>query len=357
MSLNISDHVDMDQLYQSDLQRIREVDDKCDIKVYNLIEEHYRTKKLFSSFSHPTDDTLKVFLLEILEKSGLINSNWRNKEIRETENLNLSDSIVVGVDAFFKHAIFDAVQVPIHPQVCEHFNLTWADGETRYQYYDYGDLTFKEYMRIYTNYEGPEVEVIEKIKTLLESEKFEEASILIERAIITYPVSPDFLNLKGQLLLQTGNLEEGSKIFSNILERQPDNIEALNNLAVVLCYEKKYDNAIKLLQRVLRLDPSNSDALENLKFIQNEVSILKAKDFMQKGNLFEAKTILEKILDTDEHNVEALNQLAVIYIKKGNLEEADKKLSLIFKIDATNEEARQNFIQLNQERACHHEST
>jgi len=354
MNLNIKDHVDLDKIYEDDMQRIRKVDDKCDIKVYNLIKEQFRHRKLFSTFAHPTDNLTKLLLLEILEKSGLIDSNWRNKEIRETENHNLADSIVVRVDAFFKHAKFDAVQVPIHPQVCEHFNLTWANGETRYQYYDYGDLTFKEYMRIYTNYEGPEIEVIEKIKTLLESEKFEEAHILIERAIITYPVAPGFLNLKGQLLLQIGNLEQGAKIFSNIFERWPDNSEALNNLAVVLCYEKKYDSAIKLLQRVLRLDPSNSDALENLKFIQNEVSILKAKDFMQKGNYFEAKTILEKILDTDEQNVEALNELAVIYIKKGNLEEAEKKLSLVFKIDPTNEEATQNFIYLNQQRACHH---
>ena len=133
-------------------------------------------------------------------------------------------------------------------------------------------------------------------------------------------------------------------------ERWPDHAEALNNLAVVLCYKKKYDSAIKLLQRVLRLNPSHSDALENLKFIQNEVSILKANIYMQKGNYLEAKKILDRILDTDGQNVEALNKLAVIYIKKGNLEEAEKKLSLVFKIDPTNEEATQNFIYLNQQR-------
>jgi tetratricopeptide (TPR) repeat protein len=342
MNLTLSEYVDLDQLHHSDLQRIREVDDKCDIKVYNLIEEQFRTKKLFSSFSHPTDEIFKGFLLEMLEKSGLTDGNRINNKIPGIEGHNLTHSIVIGVDTFFKRAKFDAVQVPIHPQVCQHFNLTWANGETRYQYYDYGHLTFKEYMRIYANYEGPEIEVIEKINTLLEAEKFEKAHILIERAIIAYPASPDFLNLKGQLLLQMGNIEEGTKIFSNILDRWPDNIEVLNNLAVVLCYEKKYDSAIKLLQRVLRINSANIDALENLKFIQNEVSILKAKNSMQKVTFSEAKKILERILDTDEQNVEALNQLAAIHISEDNFADAQKNVSTALAADPLNEETLKN---------------
>jgi Flp pilus assembly protein TadD len=314
-----------------------EVDNKCDVQVYDLISE-FRVKNLFNTLNHPADNTIKLFLLKILEKARLID--------REND----FQSIISDVEIFFSKSRLDAVRVPIHPQVCEHFGLTWANSESRYPYYEHGELSFREYMHFYINYVPPETKMAEKIKSLLAAENFEEANTILQQAIEKYPDSPDLLNVKGQFLLQTGDIEEAAKIFLDLTERWPDHAEALNNLAVVLCYKKKYDSAIKLLQRVLRLNPSHSDALENLKFIQNEVSILKAKIYMQKGNYLEAKKILVRILDTDGQNVEALNKLAVIYIKKGNLEEAEKKLSLVLKIDPTNEEATQNFIYLNQQR-------
>jgi Flp pilus assembly protein TadD len=337
MNMNIKDHVDIDQVYQSDMQRIMEVDDKCDVQVYDLISE-FRVKNLFNTLNHPADNTIKLFLLRILEKARLID--------REND----FQSIISDLENYFSQTRWDLVRVPIHPQICEHFGLTWADSESRYPYYEHGELSFREYMQFYINYVQPETKMAEKIKSLLEAENFEEANTILQQAIEKYPDSPDLLNAKGQFLLQTGDIEEATKIFLDLTERWPEHVESLNNLATICCFKQDWDIAIKLLRKALRLSPSDEDILANLTFAQNQVLLSKVLHFIEKGLLNEAQTILEGILNSDKENVDALNQLAVIQMKKGNLEEAEKKLSLVFKIDPTNEEATQNFIYLNQQR-------
>jgi hypothetical protein len=157
MNLRIKDHVDLDQLYEEDLKRIREVDNKCDIRIYKLIKEQFRVNKIFGSYSHPTDETLKIFLMEMLEKSGLLYRQMKNDVNSKNEKQNLSQSIIDGIDSYFKQPKFDAVQLPIHPQICTHFGLTWANSKTRFPYYDYGQLTFEEYIHNYIFFEGPEI--------------------------------------------------------------------------------------------------------------------------------------------------------------------------------------------------------
>jgi hypothetical protein len=153
MNLDICALIDLDQLYQSDLQRIREVDDKCKIRVYNLIKEQFRTKKLFNTIGHPTDGIFKVFLFELLEKSKLIDDNSKAWDNSKNDSCNLADSLVLGIHKFFNQKRFDAFQLPIHPQVCEHFKLRWANKFTTYEYYDYRCLTFEDYIKLYINYE------------------------------------------------------------------------------------------------------------------------------------------------------------------------------------------------------------
>jgi tetratricopeptide (TPR) repeat protein len=232
MRVNIKDYVDLDQLYQQDMQRIREVDDKCDIKVYNLISDNFKNKKNFSSFCHPTDKTFKLVLFEILVKTGFLNTGLNDKHTIKDKATDFSKIIVDGIEKFFNQTIFDGVQAPIHPQICEHFGLTWADSKTRYQYYDYGQLTFWEYMKLYIDYVEPDTSTAEKINNLLEAENFKDANIVLEQAIEKNPDSPDLLNLLGVLMLRTGKLDEAAKMFLDIIKRWPNHTEASNNLSV-----------------------------------------------------------------------------------------------------------------------------
>jgi tetratricopeptide (TPR) repeat protein len=342
MQMNIKDHVDLDQRYGEDLQRITLVDEMCDVKVFNFIAEQVIDRRLFHTFCHPTSETMKFLLLEILKMAGLIEKNLSVKEIQSNEEGNRSHALAGGVAKYFEQPILAGVQVPIHPQVCEHFNLSWADTETRYQYFDYGALTFKEYMHIYIDYEEPEIEAGNNIRRLLEADNFQEANEALRQALIKYPNSPTILNLKGELMLKTGALEAAKNLFLDIYNRFPDNLAALNNLAVSMIYENNWDGAVDLLLQILGKDPSNATAKENLQFVRNEISLSEAKGLLQKGCISEAKKILETVLCNDDKHTNALNQLAAIHIKEENYADAQKKLSTALAANPTNEETLKN---------------
>jgi Flp pilus assembly protein TadD len=192
------------------------------------------------------------------------------------------------------------------------------------------------------------IKIIERIKSLLNTENFEEANVALKQADEKYPDSSDVLNLKGQFQFQTGNLEEATQTFLNIIERWPDHAEALNNLATIFCFKQDWDLAIKLLRKALQLSPSDKDILANLTFAQNNVLLSKALHFIEKGLLNDAQTALERILNSDKQNVEALNQLAVIQMKKGHFVDAVMNLSLVLQIDADNDTAKRNLDFLRQ---------
>jgi tetratricopeptide (TPR) repeat protein len=280
MKTDITEHVDLSEVYQADLSRIKEVDDKCDIKVYDLIIAQFRSTRLFNSFSHPSKNIFKLLLLEILEKAGLIDKDLKDKGSNASESQTLNETIIDSVDKFFNVHNFDHEQVPVHPQVAKYFNLTWANSETRYLYFDFGYLTFSEYMQIYIDYAEPRLDgsgllpnTIKKIKALLESEKFEEAEAFINQVIKRYPDSSELRNVYGELKLETGKIEDAKKIFSDISRTYPNNLEALNNLAVCLIFDGNWEAAVNILLEILEIDPSNDVARENLKFIKQEISL------------------------------------------------------------------------------------
>jgi hypothetical protein len=115
MEMNIADHVDLDALLDADLKRMREVDSKCDIKVYHMIAEEFRIKKLFYLFYHPIPSCIKRILLEILDRCGLTDLNPRGKY--HTEQMH-TQSIIDGIENYFgSKTIYDNIQKPIHPAV------------------------------------------------------------------------------------------------------------------------------------------------------------------------------------------------------------------------------------------------
>lgn len=184
--------------------------------------------------------------------------------------------------------------------------------------------------------------LVKNINHSMNSENLEEACKVIEEAVDKYPNSPKLLNLKGELLWQSGKIEEALKLFLYVKERWPYHIETLNNIATILCYQNKWDDAKKLLQKALRISPSNKDVLDNYIFVNNELLVLKAMNFVQKKMFAEANTILKKVLAINSQHINSLNLLAIILIKNGNFKEAKEKLSLILQIDPNNEEALQN---------------
>jgi Flp pilus assembly protein TadD len=241
--------------------------------------------------------------------------------------------------------------------LCARYDVPVQDGEVfgEFRGYDYSPKQILYvHRRAYVNFDGIKYKrqsmnaQVEIINRLIGSESFDEAGNLIEKALDEYPDSPHLLNSKGELLWRLGKIDEATEVFLYIKEHYPYHIETLNNIAVILCYEKKWDQAKKLLQEILRLSPSDKEALENIAFVNNELMVLKAKNFVQKKMFLEAETLLKKVLAVDDQHIEALILSAIIKINNGNLEEAKETLSLILQIEPNNEEALRNLKCLQQ---------
>lgn len=83
-------------------------------------------------------------------------------------------------------------------------------------------------------------------------------------------------------------------------------------------------------------------------FLKEEnLSITKAEKYINEGQTDEAKEILNRILKLDSKNIDALNDLAVVYIVEGNFEEALNYLDMVLDINSNDEIALSNFNYIN----------
>jgi Flp pilus assembly protein TadD len=232
--------------------------------------------------------------------------------------------------------------------LCARYDVPVQDGEVfgEFRGYSYSPKqVLYVHRRAFVNFDGIKYKSRNfraQIKELMDSDNFDEACKVIEEAVDKYPNSPALLNLKGEALWQLGKIDEATELFLYIKEHWPSHVETLNNIAIILCYEKKWDDAKKLFQKILALSPSNKEVLENIIFADNELSVAKARDFVQKKMFIESDTLIKKVLAVNNQHIEALNLTAIIQINNGKFKEAKETLSLILQIDPNNEEALQN---------------
>lgn len=281
--INILEHVDITIFHQSEMTKIRTIDDKCDIKIYNYISDNFRNERLFYMFAHPVPKALKKILLDILGLAGFLDNGKRNKVGTNDAN---EKSLRTAVETCFNiPANYSNIQVPIHPQICKYFNLSWAHAKSKYHYYDFGELTFWEYMKLYVNFdskvqidkEGNMLNKKSSVKPSVKSEKSVDMLKVIDQIQTSDPNSLEMLILEGEMNFRTGNIKDAEKIFLNILHVEPLHLDALNNLACIKILEKKWDEAETLLNKAFKLDPSCDDIIANLTIIKEMKNIKHAQ--------------------------------------------------------------------------------
>ena len=167
------------------------------------------------------------------------------------------------------------------------------------------------------------------------------------------------------------NYNKALILLEEILKEDSNNIDALNDKAVVFIMMDDFENAIANLNHVLEIDTENELAKNNLQFLKEKLEqvqqskkqeiseyeenlsekelILLAEDFIEKNNFPEALSVLSRLLQKNENNVDALNDLSVIYIMQKNYSATLDTISRIFAIDLNDEIAKENLNFLNQE--------
>lgn len=126
-AIRLRDKVDLDRLHALTMAKIRGLDRDCDIPVGDFIDKNFTRQQLFFMQLHPAPALLQY----LFAYAGHM--------------LGLPDALLVEQVGQVEHGI-GGYHAPIHPEIVEHFGLTWARGLT-YRHYSEGWFTHEEYMK------------------------------------------------------------------------------------------------------------------------------------------------------------------------------------------------------------------
>lgn len=140
LARDVGQMLDMDRLFELECGRLRQADSVCDIQMVDFILANFRTHRLFWTYNHPTAVMLKNLSNKILSALSQILGGMNAVMLRQWLDVCYRDWEPAG-----------EISVAVHPQVIRHFQLKWADDETRYWHYLSPRMGFEEYMLRYIN--------------------------------------------------------------------------------------------------------------------------------------------------------------------------------------------------------------
>ena len=123
-----------------DATRGRVADALADIKLWDWVEENFRTRRLFHTSSHLSGIPVGHLLKALLDR---------------TEGLNAADRLRARLETDFLLRHYrgqDVEMVPIHPLVAEGLGLTWYDPDQRHRWHGH-EWTYREYILKYIRWE------------------------------------------------------------------------------------------------------------------------------------------------------------------------------------------------------------
>jgi hypothetical protein len=129
--IRISRVVDLDRLHELTMSKIRLLDRDSDIVVADFVDRHFSTKRLFLMQIHPNGPMLRYLAQEVFRVCDVSGGET-------TERL----------DQIEQERGIGSYDAPIHPEIVDHFNLTWARGLT-YRHHSEGYFDFEEFTRRY----------------------------------------------------------------------------------------------------------------------------------------------------------------------------------------------------------------
>ncbi|MBF0622475.1 MAG: tetratricopeptide repeat protein [Magnetococcales bacterium] len=107
-------------------------------------------------------------------------------------------------------------------------------------------------------------DALDRILSLADQEKYQEATDQLDRFLHTYPTNPQGQFLHGLLLTHMGKHKDAIRIFKQLTEAYPELPEPYNNLAVLYAEQGDLEQARMALLRAIKTDPVYSTALDNL---------------------------------------------------------------------------------------------
>lgn len=158
------------------------------------------------------------------------------------------------------------------------------------------------------------------IEILNEIGELDKAIKLVEEAIDRFPNNSVLATYKGEFLLRKGFIEDSIYWFKRALQLDKKNRFAYLDLIQVYLNTKKFDEAFNLIKEAENEFPSDSELL-----------LLKGKAYYLIELYKNAELALEKSIEINPNNIEALRLLAEVYVLNGRLKKASKLYEQLMK--------------------------
>ncbi|WP_284361086.1 tetratricopeptide repeat protein [Candidatus Phycosocius spiralis] len=172
------------------------------------------------------------------------------------------------------------------------------------------------------------------------------AAELLEHRATLAPLSPELLNLSGQIALETNQLAKAIAIFQSLSLQDPENLVFRLNQAWALYYDHQLESASALLNDEIVTGFASGSLLKS-RLLHLESRFEEALEVASQGlerhpndrNLLGISSVLAMDLDDQDlaystailagDNCEALTTLAILEIRDGHIKAASEKLAKV----------------------------
>ena len=237
--------VPLERFARMTLAELRHNDRQSDVAVTPAIEADLRDHKLFGTVNHPTYHMLRVI------GDGVLAQLTHGEVAAPAAPANAKE-------------VMGAEEVPLHPQIIEHFGLRWTTPQHRWRYRS-KFLDLDAYLHSYAAWEPiaiaePPQLWLERARQADGEQDHAEAERILLEAIARFPTLTPFLQYLGVLRLRRSAYEEAEQVFRYGLQSHPNHAPFHHQLGVALAQQGLPVPAIASLRSALALDPGLKEA-------------------------------------------------------------------------------------------------
>ena len=191
-------------------------------------------------------------------------------------------------------------------------------------------------------------EVIERFDALLEEGDLDEAQTLIDDAIVAHPDAPMLYASKAELAIEREDFDEGISILDEALEALGDEegddearATLLSHKAYASFYTDQFDQARHLFNKALRHDPEMWSGLVGRATVHERLGFLVA-------SLID----LEHAIDIHDQDAAPFSLRAKVFLRRNQIDEAKRDFEYALESDPFDEEARLSLARIEASRGA-----
>jgi tetratricopeptide (TPR) repeat protein len=238
LDLDVVRMAHIDRLFELHLDALRKRERKTGFAFASMIEMRFRDAVLFDTPHHPTLPLFMPLLWDVFEQ------------------LRVPSTTIELISQSLHKAPFPGHALPIHPQIIDHFKLTFTTPESRYPYNYEGAFTFSEYVVRYVNFTWNR-SLYEGIWAAQRGE-LRRAQDLLQEGLRTTPHSVIGWQTMAALLRRIGKLSEARSAAERSLILDPMDLAGHAELVRALLDLRELEAATAAARKALALGPANA---------------------------------------------------------------------------------------------------